>query len=148
MRYSVIIVFTLFCFNTFSQTNSIKRDTLTYKENLDVFHNYLNGVCKNLDTVKYGTYSLFLDLEQKCSDILWFVHSKTNYNSDEMYVYNPVIYSYTIYEIGGRNYPEVYYDIYKLYNIAKKIQQTKNEKQFTRFKTKLISKINKYLKEY
>ncbi|PLX08485.1 MAG: hypothetical protein C0596_06405 [Marinilabiliales bacterium] len=136
------------CLFAQNDAKSLNQDTLISKTDLNKFYVFLSENYNNYKTIDIEDVEHLSELEKECSNILWFIHSNAEYVGQEMAIYDASTYSYTTYDIGGTNYPEIYNEIYKIHTISKKIQNEKNEKKLKRLNLKLILKLDEYLKKY
>lgn len=150
MKQIYTLLLLILVLNVFSQNDIVKnkQDTLTYKYDLDKFYTFLSDNYDYYKSIGFKNVDTLSVLEKECSKILWFIHSKTKYVEQEMAVYDVTTYSYTTYDVGGKNYPKVYVAIYEIHNISQKIQKVKNEKKLKKLNLKFISTLDEYLDNY
>jgi hypothetical protein len=126
----------------------MKTDTVGYQKELQVFYGFLSknyNLYKTLDFTKRESIST---LENECKEIFEIIESKTKYIEEDMIL--PVyvsegVFTYIPFDVGGKNYPEVYFEIEKLYNITQRMLKSKNERHFNRMNLKLTKSMDKIL---
>ena len=96
--------------------------------------------------IDFHNSKVILLLEKECEKILSIIYSKSEYVDQEMAVYSTTTYSYTYYDVGGKNCPKVYDKIVALHKICKKMETISNEKKWRKLNAKMMKKINEILK--